>query len=127
MMDAATFFNLEQSEHQFMGNVREHAKARGWLDYHTHIAKRSAEGFPDLVLVRDGRLVFAELKREKPTPCSPSMHVKLDPTPAQQQWLDELAGFAVRANMLPARDGMPTVWVALWRPSDWPEIERVLR
>ena len=103
-----------------MRNVIAYAKARGFLVYHTHIAKRSTEGFPDLVLVRDGRLIFAELKKEKPEKCSPSMHKKLDPTPAQTAWLEAITsvGYAGEKGIVSAY---------LWRPSDWPTIEDVLR
>lgn len=123
-VDGARFMAESLSEHAFMANVREYAEAHGWLDYHTHIAKRSAEGFPDLVLVRGGRLVFAELKREKPQHCTPSMHEKLDPTHAQQRWLAELRTVSAYAG--PHDDRIPLVGAYLWRPSDWPEIERIL-
>jgi hypothetical protein len=36
----------------------------GWRRYHTWLAKHSPAGFPDEVLVRPPRLVFAELKAE---------------------------------------------------------------
>src|SRR5690606_18787452 len=54
----------------------------GWLGYHTYRSTRSPEGFPDLCLVhpKAGRLVFAELKRQK----------RSNPTPAQVEWLEAL-------------------------------------
>jgi VRR-NUC domain len=53
------------SEKQFQAQVVELARLGGWLLYHTHDFRRSAPGFPDLVMVRPPRLVFAELKTEK--------------------------------------------------------------
>ena len=43
------------------------AKLLGYLHYHTHDSRRSAKGFPDLVLVhpRTGRLIFIECKAKK--------------------------------------------------------------
>jgi len=55
------------------------ARLRGWRSYHTFDSRRSAAGFPDLVLVRD-RVVFAELKRQGALP-------RRD----QVEWLDALA------------------------------------
>jgi len=59
-----------------------------------------AQGFPDLVLVRD-RVLFAELKNKTG---------RL--TRHQAGWLDALRNAGCEA--------------VVWRPSDWPEIERTL-
>lgn len=75
----------------------------GWFAYHTFDSRRSSGGFPDLVLVRRGRLIFAELKRERE-----------NPRPDQQAWLDLLSG-------------VPAVDVHVWRPSDCDLIIEVLR
>ena len=91
------------TEAELQANVLELAGRLGWLSYHTHDSRRSAAGFPDLVLVRGDRLVFAELKRERRYP-----------TPAQRHWLAALAA-------------VTTVSAHLWRPSDWPAIEEELR
>lgn len=96
---------MPETEAQFERAVVELAQAFGWLDYHTRDSRRSNPGFPDLVLVRADRLIFAELKSEKGRVA-----------PAQQQWLDALAATCHRA-----------LGVYVWRPSDWPEIERILR
>lgn len=53
------------NEREFLGQVVDLAKMFGWRVYHTWLSKHSAAGFPDLVLVRPPRLVFAELKSEK--------------------------------------------------------------
>ena len=53
---------LSVSERDFQKNVWGFAKRRKWLCYHTHNSRGSVAGFPDLVLVRGDRVVFAELK-----------------------------------------------------------------
>ena len=92
------------TEKQFMVDVMHYARLKGWLLYHTHRSDRSEPGFPDLVLVRSPRIVFAELKTERGRP-----------TEDQALWLDELG-----------RSGGATVEAHLWRPSDWVQIEMVL-
>jgi hypothetical protein len=83
--------------------VIEFAALVGWRVYHTHDSRRSATGFPDLAMVRGGRLVFAELKTSRG-------RVGRD----QAGWLDALAGCGAVESYL-------------WRPADWATIERVLR
>ena len=92
------------SERQFQAAVIEYAKLNGWLVYHTHDSRRSAAGFPDLVLCRPPRLVLAELKKGHRT----------RPTQAQCRWLRELN----RCSGVEAH---------LWRPGDWASIEETLR
>lgn len=92
----------------FQAAVLDYAHLRGWRTYHTHDSRRSAAGFPDLMCVRGGRLVVAELKTE---------HGKL--TTEQEAWLAELDDVE--------RASFGIVRVFCWRPSDWPTIERVLR
>jgi hypothetical protein len=91
------------SEKGFQAAVVQLAKLQGWMAYHTHDSRRSEPGFPDCVLARAPRLILAELKRETG-----------QLTEEQQAWLDELAGCG-------------SVEVYVWRPADWPEIERTLR
>jgi len=78
------------------------AKALGWLCYHTYDARRCEPGFPDLVMLRPPRLVFAELKTARG-------RVKA----AQQTWLDALRAAGAEAY--------------LWRPGDADEVEAALR
>ena len=90
------------TEKDFMESIVELARQTGWLVYHTHDSRRSEPGFPDLVMTKVKRLVIAEIKTEKGKT-----------SPAQDKWLETLRT---------ARG----VKVKLWRPSDWPEIERTL-
>ena len=76
--------------------------------YHTYDSRRSAAGFPDLVLLRVSwpqRMLFVELKS-----------VRGVVTPEQRAWLDDL-------------DAFEDTEIYIWRPSHWlsGEIERVLR
>ena len=94
---------LRLSEKDFQQRIIDRAKALGWLVYHTHDSRRSTAGFPDLVLARKGRVVFAEVKDEKGTLSK-----------AQAEWHVELM------------PGNRTHEVYVWRPSDLVEIESLL-
>jgi hypothetical protein len=95
------------SETALLEFVRDVSRMRGWLSYHTRDSRRSDPGFPDLVLVRRPRLVFAELK-------AAGKH----PTRFQRDWLSALAGVG------DATDGLLEVYI--WRPADLDEIRKVL-
>jgi hypothetical protein len=95
------------SERDFQNRVVELARLRRWLVYHTHDSRRSDPGFPDLVMVRGGVLVFAELKSQKGRT-----------TIAQREWLLFLDGIATTSYGV--------VKVHVWRPADWPQIVEVL-
>lgn len=68
-------------------------------------------GFPDLCMVRRGRVIFAELKMEGK-----------EPTDEQQKWLE--------AGLLPLPDleqaNRVFVKAVCWHPSDWDMIVRIL-
>jgi hypothetical protein len=93
---------IKLTEKQWSQQVVDYAKLRGWLCYRTWTSIHSPAGYPDLTMVRDGVLVFAELKTEKGKV-----------TPSQQEWLDALTRH-------------PMVSVYLWRPSDWLEVLEAL-
>lgn len=101
----------EQTEAQFQAAVIQYAKLRGWMHYHTHNSRRSVAGFPDLLFLRacsngsDVEMVVAELKAERGRI-----------SPEQEQWL-------AMFHQIPGR----YVRTYLWRPTDWAEIEAVLR
>lgn len=105
------------------------ALALGWLGYHTHRSQHSPAGFPDLVLVKGGRLIFAELKRQA---------ASAKPTEEQRRWLAELGRVsdvgAALASYAPdyvdgITGGAPLVGAYLWRPRDLLDgiVEAVLR
>lgn len=90
------------TEKQFLAFVTDLAQLGQWLIYHTYDSRRSQAGFPDLVLTRNGHIIFAELKSQKG-------RVR----PNQQMWIDELS-----------KSGEVDVY--LWRPSDEEDIKRIL-
>lgn len=92
----------EMTEKAFQAQVEQALRSRGWLVYHTHDSRRSAPGFPDIAAVRGEELLLIELKRERG---------KL--TVDQSTWLDALRE-------------VKRVGVHVWRPSDWPTIEKLL-
>lgn len=106
----------KQSERDFQRQVLQLAGLLGWTWFHDAATNaprvcwsckapargpRNASGLPDLLLVREDRILWAELKAQDGTT-----------TPEQRAWIEEL------------RAAGQTVFI--WRPSDWPTIERVL-
>lgn len=98
---------LKISEQDFQECVVQLAKLYHWACYHTFSSRKSAAGFPDLVLAKrfgdDAQLIFAELKTEL------------------GKLTDEQAGWI---SLLSA---VPGITVRVWRPSDQKEIEGILR
>ena len=103
------------SESQLQDAVVKLATLAGWLVHAEHVAMSNKgwrtpiqghKGFPDLVLVRSSRVIFAECKSERG---------RL--TEEQMQWINWLEG---TGKVSP---------VYIWRPSDWlsGDIEIVLR
>lgn len=100
------------TESEFLDQVLQLARLRGWRSAHFRPAKtidgwRTAvsgdgKGFPDLLLIRGECVIVAELKvgNRKPT-------------------LEQIAWLAAfKAAQIPA---------FLWTPENWPEIESVLQ
>jgi hypothetical protein len=81
-------------EEAFLQLVLDLARWCGWAVYHTRDSRRSPEGFPDLVLCRPPRVVYAELKTATGKVGA-----------AQERWLARL------------RDCQREAY--LWRPDDW--------
>ena len=99
----------KETEEQFLSWVIAYAQLKKWLVSHqrpamTFTGYRTAiqgdQGFPDLVLARDSRVILAELKSEGGTL-----------SPYQEKWQEELKNFNE---------------YYVWRPSDREEIERIL-
>jgi hypothetical protein len=88
-------------ERDFQSAVEQFARRCGWLIYHTRDSRKSVAGFPDLILIRD-RLLVRELKTDTG-----------QVMPDQQTWLEAFKAAGVDAGV--------------WRPGDWPTIERTLR
>ncbi len=95
---------VDVSEDAFHNSLIELAERYGWKRYHTHNSRRSVAGFPDEVLVRLQRVIFAELKTEIGKESK-----------AQTEWRKALE--AVGGN----------VEAYLWRPSMWSEIMEILK
>jgi hypothetical protein len=86
---------IDVAEAAFQATVIEAARMFRWRVAHfrpamtTHgwrtAVQADGKGFPDLVLVRGDRLIFAELKRDgaKPSPDQREWLEALDPTPAE--------------------------------------------
>lgn len=116
LVDGAQFFREQQTEDDFASAIIDFARLRSWTTYHTNDSRGSDEGFPDWTFVREGRLVFAELKREK------GGRVSL----AQRWWLEELGRVAANTPLYQGEGALRVVEAYLWTPSMWPEIELVL-
>ena len=99
-------------EREFATYVEHLLDLFGWTWKHDEPAVRQSggwatsfrgdKGFPDYVAVRDGRLIFAEIKNERGRV---SKH--------QDQWLDQLRTTSAE--------------VFLWRPENIQEIKEILR
>ena len=104
------------TEKELLRTVVELAHTFGWLVYHqvdmghrddagrVHYSRRIGPGFPDLVLCQPvtGRLIFAELKAQNGHISGP-----------QQEWLYAL-------------ENSKSSVTYLWKPSDLPDIEKIL-
>jgi len=107
-------FELEQSEAEFQQAVTALANLKGWRwlhiqpgltergRYRTPVSGSLGPGWPDLVLVRGERLLFAELKAQR----------------------GKVTG--LQEEVLGILTGCRFVEVYVWRPSDWPVVLEVL-
>lgn len=86
---------LQETEKGFQQAIVDYAKLNGWSVYHTFDSRRSEPGFPDLIMLRHGEQIVAEVKSAKG---------KL--TNDQRGWLDAFAA-------------CPHCETYLWRPEHW--------
>lgn len=102
---------MKGPEEQFLKMVIQCARLFGWRTAHFRPCRTAqgwrtavqgdGKGWPDLVCIRGGQVIIAELKSETGTL-----------SPEQEAWLAAWR-----------RTGTPTFE---WRPSMWDEIERIL-
>lgn len=118
---------LRITEEQWQQQVIDLAQALGWVCAHFRPAKtergwRTAvqadgAGFPDLVLVRAPRLIFAELK-------SATGRV----SPDQRRWLEALGAVGEYVDTGPGLVSTGgAVETHVWRPGDWDEVAETLK
>lgn len=109
--------NKSMSEKEFQRLVIEAAQINGWYVAHFRTAQAKSgnyitpvqadgAGFPDLVLVKNERLIFAELKAERGRMSA-----------AQSTWFHKLGKVAFGCNK---------IGVVIWHPSDLDDIIRIL-
>lgn len=95
MTTAADALISSMSEDELLTAIVEAAQYRGWLVHHIRRSDKAVQqgnpGFPDLVLARNGTVVFFELK---------SMNGRA--TGHQEEWLRELGpeAYVVTPDML---------------------------
>ena len=102
-----------QLEDAFLKQVMEYAKLRKWRAVHFRPGMMAngrwvtpytgdGKGFPDIVMARDTRLIFSELKKDDG-----------EMSPEQIDWMADLW-----------KVGEPEL--ALWTPRDWNKVQETL-
>ena len=102
------------SEGDLLAFVRRTARLSGWMAYHTAYSVQSEPGFPDMVLVRPPRVIFAELKTGKGRLTAGHVGRSGRWVTGQQEWLEALRQ-------------CPGVETYLWRPADVDAIADLLK
>lgn len=90
------------SEKDWQAQVLDLMHTYGWMTYHTFDSRRSEPGFPDIIAVRGGRQIAAELKRDNGIV-----------TPEQIAWLEALRDTGVETYV--------------WRPADFDTMHERLK
>ena len=102
-LKAKEFVQSITLEDPFLRSIIDAAERYKWLWFHDEDSRRNQAGLPDLILCSYGRLIMAELKRQKG---------RL--RPAQKRWHDALCR-------------VERVEVPIWRPSDYDHILEILK
>lgn len=90
-------------ERDFTKAIIDLAMCHRWLVHHTWDSRRTTgKGFPDIVMVRGGKVIWAELKASD----------KSRRTDSQLAWADALLAAGADYH--------------LWTPSDMPQIEQII-
>jgi len=92
---------IRQTERAWQRTVEEAARWLGYRTFHVEFSFGSVRGFPDLIIMGKGRVVFAELKSERGKT-----------TADQDEWLTFLDAEGLESH--------------LWRPSNWDDVIKVL-
>ena len=90
------------TEKQFTQQVIDAARYMGYMVYHTWRSFHSVAGFPDLLMIREHRVIVAELKSARGIV-----------TEQQKVWLDAFA--------------LAGVETYIWYPDNWEDLVEVLR
>jgi len=108
-----SWYQDQQTEAEFMAAVTDMAAAHGWQwmhiqpgltergRYRTPVSGTLGAGWPDLILIRQDRIIAAELKSARGTV-----------TPLQKRVMTVLQGALLEVHV--------------WRPRDWALIEQLL-
>ena len=94
------------NEKAFQTIVITTARENGWMVYHTYDSRKSEPGFPDLCMVKNGFIMFVELKTDKGKVTS-----------TQRQWIEQ---FLIHQNRC------QNSIVEIWRPHIWEEKKKLL-
>ena len=94
------------NEKAFQTIVIATARECGWMVYHTYDSRKSEPGFPDLCMVKDGIVMFVELKTDKGKA-----------TTAQRNWIKQFIRHQHRCQRF---------IVEIWRPKTWEEKKKLL-
>ena len=94
------------NEKAFQEIVVTTARENGWMVYHTYDSQKSAPGFPDLCMIRNGVIMFVELKTDKGAV-----------TTGQRQWIEQLLRHQYHCQHF---------LMEIWRPHIWDEKKKLL-